>query len=98
MVEFYPPNFTSFTLGSITVLSDNASARSAMEAFLEKYSSIGVGADIHLHHSRVEPVSTQSAICWITWKMMPRNGERRWTFTDPELGLLGERAAAGAEE
>lgn len=90
MADLFLPNMTSFVLGAITVFPDNASARTAIETALGQYNASGLGTDIRLHRSRVEALSDQSAICWIAYKVVPRNGDGPFTFTD----VYGFRIAA----
>ena len=91
MAELYHPNFTSFTLGTITVFPDNAFTRAAMERTLVQYNQSGLGTDFRYERSRVEAVGATSAIAWITWRIAPprvRRGSggdgnlKGWTFTD----------------
>ncbi|KAK3940013.1 hypothetical protein QBC46DRAFT_386446 [Diplogelasinospora grovesii] len=89
MAELYLPNFTSFTLGSITVFATRPDAQAAIERLLCSYNTSGIGADIRKYDSRVEPVSASSAICWITWEIFPNPGTtdgkgavEPWKFTD----------------
>ena len=91
MAELYHPNFTSFTLGTITVFPDNAFTRAAMERTLVQYNQSGLGTDFRYERSRVEAVGATSAIAWITWRIVPphvRRGSggdgnlKGWTFTD----------------
>jgi len=105
MAELYLPNFTSFTLGSVTVFPDTTVARAGIEGTLIQFNKTGLGADIRLDHSRVDVVSAQSAICWVTWKIFPKGSEvgkgtgrkgakngvpKPWTFVD----VYGFRLAA----
>jgi hypothetical protein len=92
MAELYHPNFTSFTLGTVTVFPDKAFARAAIEANLVQYNNSGLGTDFRYERSRIEAVGGTSAVVWITWRIIPakrelggRGGEARgkgWTFTD----------------
>jgi len=51
---------------------------------------MGLGADLRLEHSRIEPVSDQSAVCFLTWTLHPRD-EAPWKFTV----AYGFRVSAG---
>ncbi|KAK4033731.1 hypothetical protein C8A01DRAFT_39817 [Parachaetomium inaequale] len=92
MVELYHPNFTSFTLGAVTVFPDNAFARAAIEANLAQYNNSGLGTDFRYERSRIEAVGGTSAVVWITWRIVPAQRElggnggmgkgTGWTFTD----------------
>ncbi|KAL2193822.1 hypothetical protein P885DRAFT_80833 [Corynascus similis CBS 632.67] len=93
MAELYHANFTSFTLGTITVFPDNAFARAGIENNLVQYNTSGLGTDIRYETSRIEAVGSTSAVVWITWKIVPAqsacvgdgktNKEKKgWNFTD----------------
>lgn len=79
---FFLPNQTSFSLGSISVRpNESVVAEGAYETFLQ-YNKSGVGLDVRLEESRVEKVSNESAICWITWKIYPKNCQKSWDWTN----------------
>jgi hypothetical protein len=82
MAELYHANFTSFTLGTITVFPDNAFARAGIERNLVYYNQSGLGTDFRYERSKVEVVSATSAVAWITWRMVPAGYTKPWTFTD----------------
>jgi len=71
MAELYHANFTSFTLGTITMFPDNAFARAGIENNLVQYNTSGLGTDIRYETSRIEVVGSTSAVVWITWKIVP---------------------------
>ena len=82
VATFFLPNQTSFSLGSISIRSnESVVAEGAYETFLQ-YNKSGVGLDVRLEESRIEQVSDQSAICWITWKIYPRNCQKSWDWTN----------------
>lgn len=91
MAELYHANFTSFTLGTITIFPDKAFARAAFERNLVQYNQSGLGTDFRYERSKVEAVGATSAVVWITWRIVPaahrpvsgREGNLKgWTFTD----------------
>ncbi|KAM7218186.1 hypothetical protein V8F06_006477 [Rhypophila decipiens] len=72
MAKHFLPNVTIFTLGgSTTTFPDTKFAASQIENLLMQYTRSGLGTDIRLESSRVEVLSSQSSICWITWKIFP---------------------------
>ena len=82
VATFFLPNQTSFSLGSISIRpNESVVAEGAYETFLQ-YNKSEVGLDVRLEDSRVEAVSDQSAICWITWKIFPRNCQKSWDWTN----------------
>ncbi|KAM7182852.1 hypothetical protein V8F20_012822 [Naviculisporaceae sp. PSN 640] len=112
MAEHYLPNVTLFTLGSITTFPTQQFAAAQIENLLGQYNRSGLGADIRLDHSRVDPVSEQSALCWITWKIFPASVEtsgkqekskdsdtstKPWSFTDVYGFRLASNLTNGLE-
>ena len=89
MASLYLANFTSFTLGAVTVFANETVAANGIAGILFLYDKSGLGTDIRLRASRVERVSDQAALCWLTWRIYPRNGVKPWSFVD----LYGFRAA-----
>lgn len=71
MATHYLPNATLFTLGSINTFPNPQIAALQIEGLLLQYNRSGLGADIRLDHDRIDAVSEQSALCWITWKIFP---------------------------
>ncbi len=94
MANFYHANFTSFTLGTVTVFPDAAFARAGIERSLVQYNQSGLGTDFRYERSKVEAVGATSAVVWITWRIVPTargqegvaaehgGGGKGWTFTD----------------
>ncbi|KAK4213938.1 hypothetical protein QBC37DRAFT_422142 [Rhypophila decipiens] len=74
MASHFLPNVTIFTLGSTTTFPDTKFAASQIENLLMQYTRSGLGTDIRLESSRVEVLSSQSSICWISWKIFPPPG------------------------
>lgn len=68
---FFLPNCTSYHLGTSTI-SPNQSVVS--ENFVNLYTQWrenGPGTHVVITQSRVEPVSNESAICWLTYRVSP---------------------------
>jgi len=51
---------------------------------------MGLGRDVRLDSSRIEPLSDLSAACWLSWSVHPKD-EEPWRFTV----VYGFRIAAG---
>src|SRR3954454_11835473 len=67
MAKCYLPGWTSFTLGRIIPFKDEEATQTAIHHQLTRFQSMGLGTNIRLGNSEVEPISDSSAICWITW-------------------------------
>jgi hypothetical protein len=105
MAELYHANFTSFTLGTITLFPDKAFSRAAVEETLVKYNKSGLGTDFRYETNRIEAGGRESAVVWITWRIVPQQGsggggtektkcqEKGWRFTD----VYGFRVAASGQ-
>ncbi|KAK3319156.1 hypothetical protein B0H66DRAFT_258011 [Apodospora peruviana] len=102
MANLYLPGFTAFTLGSITPFPNATISVSGIAAGLARYNRSGLGTDIRYEHARVDAISNQSAICWITWKLVtprnkPENVPRGWSFTDVYGFWLAANPTGGLE-
>jgi hypothetical protein len=82
----YLPTFTSFSLGAVYSVSDTMPAIAMVQGHLEHLANSGVGCDVREVKSRVEVVSNSSALCWITWKIVPAEG---WEGDESEIGQGG---------
>ena len=93
--SFFRPGYTLFALGDITI-SPNQSvmAEAVIKEYTEYRKDGGPGTDIHVVWSRVEPVSDESAICWLTFLINPTNGMDPWDWTN----AYGFRAVEGGTE
>ena len=93
--SFFLPNYSSFSLGQVNV-SPNQSV--VVDNFIAEYNDFraknGPGTDIRVTHSRVEVVSDESALCWLTYHICPINGMEGWDWTN----VYGFRAVKGGIE
>ncbi|KAK5655867.1 hypothetical protein OQA88_5406 [Cercophora sp. LCS_1] len=80
MAKFYLPGWTAFTLGGIKHFDDDSATLAAIEQAFVIYDSMGLGADIRLDSSRIEPISSSSAIVFVTWSLHTKD-EVAWKFT-----------------
>jgi hypothetical protein len=74
LAKHYLPNFTAFSLGYIHSAPDTAAATAMIQGHFERLVNSGVGCDIREAGSRVQIVGQGSALCWITWKIVPAEG------------------------
>ncbi|KAF2253596.1 hypothetical protein BU26DRAFT_538329 [Trematosphaeria pertusa] len=90
--SFFLPNYTAFSLGEISV-SPNASI--VAERFISEYTTLrteGPGTVVKVTDSRVEVVSDQSALCWLTYRISPQQTNLSgWDWTN----VYGFRAVEG---
>ena len=70
LAPIYLPTYTSITLGTVTPLNQSA-VRGGAAAQFQHSRDIGLGTDVKLLYSRIEPVSNESAICWLTLYLCP---------------------------
>ena len=70
IAPIYLPTYTSFTLGSATHLNQS-DIRAGAAAQFAHAREVGSGTDVQLLESRIEPVSNESALCWLTLYISP---------------------------
>lgn len=64
---------------------------------LERFERVGLGHDIRLVKSRVDPVSASSALCWLSWKIYPKNEMEGWTWENVYGYRVGQDGKEGWE-
>ena len=69
--HYSPKAFTSFTLGYVFTI-EGQTAKTSFQQHLERLEKSGLGVDITMESLRVEVISKGSALCWITWRIHPR--------------------------
>lgn len=81
--SFFIPNYTSYSLGKMSV-SPNQSvvARNFEATYSEWRISDGPGTVVQAIHHKVQPVSNTSALCWLTYHIDPQNGLLPWEWTN----------------
>lgn len=90
--KHYGPSFTSFSLGHVTAIPAGADGAKGIEAYLQRFEKSGLGLDIEMAKLRVEVVSTSAAVCWATWRIVPKKeGVGPWEWTN----LYGYRQPMG---
>ena len=96
LAPFYLPTYTSITLGSVTPLNRSAIRVGAVAQF-DKAREIGLGTDVQLLYSRIEPVSNESALVWATLYLCPppESNVECWAYTEPFGFRLSEDAGDG---
>ncbi|KAK1980173.1 hypothetical protein LZ30DRAFT_724051 [Colletotrichum cereale] len=83
LASFYLANFTSFALGGISTLQNHESASAGVLYQLQRFNQSGLGTDIRYCGGRVDVVSNQSALCWVTFEIMPRTDKfEKWSWTN----------------
>ncbi|GJC79752.1 hypothetical protein ColLi_02590 [Colletotrichum liriopes] len=98
LASFYLANFTSFTLGGISTLQNHDIATSGVLKQLQKLNQSGLGTDIRLCNGRVDVVSNQSALCWVTFEIIPRTDKiGKWSWTNVYGFRLEEGRSNGLE-
>lgn len=84
LAPIYLPTYTSITLGSVTP-RNQSSVRDGAAAQFQHSRDIGLGTNVKLLYSRIEPVSNESAICWLTLYLCPPEKSKIecYTYTEP---------------
>lgn len=80
--HYSPQSFTAFSLGYVTTV-EGPTAKNAIQQHLERFENSGLGVDITMESLRVEVVSKWSALCWITWRIHPKESstvKEGWTW------------------
>ncbi|KAK1990094.1 hypothetical protein LX36DRAFT_593353 [Colletotrichum falcatum] len=95
LASFYLANFTSFALGGVTTIPDHEAATAGVLYQLRAMNSSGLGTDIRFRGGRVDVVSDQSALCWVTFEIRPRaDGVEGWSWTNV-YGFRTQEGQAG---
>lgn len=84
---------TILTYGAKTAFDTQVDAATGIAAHLERFERAGWGYDIRLETSRGEAVSSGSAMCWVTWRIEPKNGIQSWQWENVygyRMGLDGK--------
>ena len=71
--HYSPKTFTFFNFGYVDTAEGQAT-KTAVQQHLERFEKSGLGIDITMESLRVEVVSKWSALCWITWRIHPKEG------------------------
>ena len=84
LAPIYLPTYTSITLGQLTPRNQSA-IRDGAAAQFQQFRDIGLGTDVKLLYSRIEPVSNESAICWVTLYLCPprKSNIECYSYTEP---------------
>ena len=89
----YLPGLTSYAFGQQFSLSTRDEWIEGVKRHLEKFEKSGLGYDIRLAKYRVESVSAGSAMCYVTWQILPKNNVEGWDWENVygyRLGLDGK--------
>lgn len=81
--SFFIPNYTSYTLGKMSVSPNQSFVAQNFEAeYSEWRADGGPGTVVQVVHHKVQPVSNSSALCWLTYHIHPQNGLPPWEWTN----------------
>ena len=93
----YLPGLVAFVFGHHHSLATQEEWVGGIKQHLEKFKKSGLGYDIRLAKSRVESVSASSAMCFVTWKILPKNGVEGWEWENVYGYRLGQDGKEGWE-
>ena len=81
--SFFLPNYTSYTLGK-SAISANQSvvAENFISLYTEWRNSGGPGTVVEVTHTKMQPVSNETALCWLTFHIYPQDGMEEWEWTN----------------
>lgn len=84
LAPIYLPTYVSITLGNITPRSQPNIIEGASTQF-QTFRDVGLGTDVQLLYSRIEPVSNESALVWVTLYLCPPESSNIacYSYTDP---------------
>lgn len=83
LAPLYLPTYTGFSLGKVTPNENRSYLLAGMESEFGRMRELGIGTDVRLIDSRVEVVSPQSALCWMTLKVFPPDDcIEPWSWTN----------------
>ena len=93
LAAHYLPGLVAFVFGHHHSLATQEDWKEGIKQHLENFEKSGLGYDIRLAKSRVESVSANSAMCFVTWKILPNNGVEGWEWENVygyRLGMDGK--------
>ena len=84
LAPIYLPTYTSITLGSVTP-RNQLCVRNGAAAQFQHSRDIGLGTDVKRLYSRIQPVSNDSAICWLSLYLCPpgKSKIQCYSYTEP---------------
>lgn len=92
---FFRPGYTLYALGDITISANQSVVEEGViKQYTQYRSNGGPGTKLHVEWSRIEPVSDDSAICWLNILINPTNGMAPWSWTN----AYGFRRVEGGTE
>jgi hypothetical protein len=80
--SFFLPNYTSFSLGERSVSQNQSVVAENFISLYTEWREEGPGTHVQIEDSRVEVVSDQSAICWLTYHISPTDECEGWNWTN----------------
>lgn len=69
--HYNPTSMVSFSLGAKHEVGSDDTGIAGVKMHLDNFVKHGLGVDIRLAKSRIEPVAPGTALCWITWTIHP---------------------------
>lgn len=84
ITPIYLPTYHAFDFGTVKHLNQSDILAGAAAQW-QHMRDIGVGTNVQLLYSRVEAVSNESAICWVTIYICPPKSSHVacWAYTEP---------------
>lgn len=69
--HYQPEGFVSFAFGTMTKFGDKEAMMPSMTAYMQQWIDYKLGLDIRMDKYKIRAVSTNHALCYITWSIHP---------------------------
>ncbi|RBQ78104.1 hypothetical protein FVER14953_21565 [Fusarium verticillioides] len=81
--SFFLPNYTSFTLGKPNISPNQSVVAENFALLYTDWRDNGPGTHVTVDDYRVEVVSNESAVCWLTYRISPDDEKMEgWEWTN----------------
>jgi len=97
LAAHYLPMMIAFTHGHQATFRDQEDAVASVLMHLSRFEKAGLGINIRLQGSRIETVSPASALCWVTWRIEPKNEIAPWEWANVYGFRVGQDGKQGWE-
>lgn len=82
VASFFLPNYTAFTLGAINISPNQSFVAHNFQLQYTDWRQNGPGTVVTVVQTQVQPVSNETALCWLTYRICPQNHMLPWDWTN----------------